>query len=205
MAVGGQVQRDASFALGHALLRGRYMAAVARMERTGIPIDVPALERIRASWSRIKSALICEVDARYGVDEGSSFRAERFAADLARMGIPWPRLASGAPALDDNTFRDMAKACPVLQPLRELRLACCLATECGIRVCAPVHDALLIEAPVAEIEEHVATTGLHAGGEPNCAWRRARVGQRGKSGALARAVQGQAWRPYVEHRYAAAR
>jgi hypothetical protein len=37
-----------------------------------------------------------------------------------------------------------------------LRLACCLATERGIRVCAPVHDALLIEAPMDEIEEHVA-------------------------------------------------
>src|SRR5262249_55505267 len=29
-----------------------------------------------------------------------------------------------------------------------LRLACCLATEQGIRVCWPVHDAILIEAPV---------------------------------------------------------
>ena len=37
-----------------------------------------------------------------------------------------------------------------------LRLACCLATERGLVVCAPVHDAILIEAPTAEIEEHVA-------------------------------------------------
>ena len=37
-----------------------------------------------------------------------------------------------------------------------LRLACCLATERGLAVCAPVHDAILIEAPVAEIDEHVA-------------------------------------------------
>ena len=29
-----------------------------------------------------------------------------------------------------------------------LRLACCLATECGIEVCAPVHDAVLICAPL---------------------------------------------------------
>ena len=28
-----------------------------------------------------------------------------------------------------------------------LRLACCLATERGIEVCAPVHDAVLICAP----------------------------------------------------------
>jgi DNA polymerase I-like protein with 3'-5' exonuclease and polymerase domains len=34
-----------------------------------------------------------------------------------------------------------------------LRLACCYLTEAGVRVCAPVHDAILIEAPVDEIEE----------------------------------------------------
>ncbi len=39
-----------------------------------------------------------------------------------------------------------------------LRLACCLATERGICVCAPVHDALLIEAPSDEIESAVDMT-----------------------------------------------
>ena len=39
-----------------------------------------------------------------------------------------------------------------------LRLACCFATEGGIRVCAPVHDALLIEAPLGDLERAVATT-----------------------------------------------
>ena len=39
-----------------------------------------------------------------------------------------------------------------------LRLACCLATERGIRVCAPVHDALLIEAPLEDLEGAVAAT-----------------------------------------------
>jgi hypothetical protein len=39
-----------------------------------------------------------------------------------------------------------------------LRLACCLATERGIRVCAPVHDALLVEAPANAIETIVART-----------------------------------------------
>jgi hypothetical protein len=33
-----------------------------------------------------------------------------------------------------------------------LRLACCLGTEAGIRVIAPVHDALLIEAPLDVLE-----------------------------------------------------
>jgi hypothetical protein len=37
-----------------------------------------------------------------------------------------------------------------------LRLACCLATERRIEVCAPVHDAVLICAPLDRIEEAVA-------------------------------------------------
>ena len=39
-----------------------------------------------------------------------------------------------------------------------LRLACCFATERGVRVCAPVHDALLIEAPLKDLQETVRTT-----------------------------------------------
>jgi len=39
-----------------------------------------------------------------------------------------------------------------------LRLACCLLTEHGIRVCAPVHDALLIEAPSETLDATIATT-----------------------------------------------
>jgi hypothetical protein len=36
-----------------------------------------------------------------------------------------------------------------------LRLACIMATQGGIRVCAPVHDALLIEAPLDVLDETV--------------------------------------------------
>lgn len=37
-----------------------------------------------------------------------------------------------------------------------LRLACCLATERGIEVCAPVHDAIVICAPIDRIDHDVA-------------------------------------------------
>jgi hypothetical protein len=39
-----------------------------------------------------------------------------------------------------------------------LRLAACLATERGVEVCAPVHDALLICAPFHRFEADIATT-----------------------------------------------
>ena len=38
-----------------------------------------------------------------------------------------------------------------------MRLACCLAVEREIKLCAPIHDALLIEAPIDRIDEDVAT------------------------------------------------
>jgi DNA polymerase-1 len=38
-----------------------------------------------------------------------------------------------------------------------MRIACCLAVERGIEVCAPVHDAVLIAAPVDKIDAAVAT------------------------------------------------
>src|SRR5262245_44443709 len=37
-----------------------------------------------------------------------------------------------------------------------LRLACCLATERGIEVCAPVHDAILICAPLERLDQDIA-------------------------------------------------
>jgi hypothetical protein len=37
-----------------------------------------------------------------------------------------------------------------------LRLACCLGTERGIEVCAPIHDAVVICAPLDRLEADVA-------------------------------------------------
>lgn len=39
-----------------------------------------------------------------------------------------------------------------------LRLACCLATERGVQVCAPVHDVLLIEAAKDELDQAISIT-----------------------------------------------
>ena len=37
-----------------------------------------------------------------------------------------------------------------------LRLAICLALDRGVRVVAPVHDALMIEAPLSELEHAIS-------------------------------------------------
>jgi hypothetical protein len=109
--------------LPRALLRGRYMAAAGRMEWTGVPIDVETLATLRRNWSAVKDHLIRRVDSEFAVYDGATFKADRFAALLASRSIPWPRLDSGALALDDDTFHEMVRAYPELSPLRELRYA----------------------------------------------------------------------------------
>ena len=109
--------------LPRALLRGRYMAAVAQMEHNGVPIDAPLHAKLKEKWTDIQDDLIAAVDADYGVFEGRTFKRDKFADYLARAEIPWPRLASGELELGDDAFRQMAKAHPVISPLRELRSA----------------------------------------------------------------------------------
>jgi DNA polymerase-1 len=95
-----------------ALIRGRYMTAAARMERNGVPIDTATLSGVKKHWLDIQDQLIADIDVNYGVYEGRTFKADRFAAWLAKKNIPWPRLESARLDLGDNTFRDMARAYP---------------------------------------------------------------------------------------------
>jgi len=66
--------------LPRALLRGRYMAAVARIERHGTPIDTATLATLRAQWEHIKEDLIREIDKDYSCFEGTVFKRARFEA-----------------------------------------------------------------------------------------------------------------------------
>ena len=109
--------------LRRAILRGRSMKAAARIEHTGIPIDLPLLEKLRDQWASIKGRLIERIDKDFGVYEKDSFKHALFAQYLAKHHIAWPRLSSGNLDLKDQTFRDMAKSYPELNPLRELRYA----------------------------------------------------------------------------------
>lgn len=106
-----------------ALIRGRFMASVARMEATGVPIDLPALVRIRDQWGIIQERLIQRIDQNFQVYENRTFKSDRWEAWLIQKGIAWPRLPSGNLALDDDTFKEMARSHPEIGPLRELRIS----------------------------------------------------------------------------------
>jgi DNA polymerase-1 len=84
---------------------------------------VPTLELLRQNWAHIQDDLIADLDADYRVFDGRSFRADRWAAYLARNNIPWPLLESGRLDLQADTFRQMAKSYPVVSTMHELRHA----------------------------------------------------------------------------------
>ena len=107
--------------LAHALLRGRYMRAVAAMEYRGIPFDTVAYGRLIDAWEPLKAALIAHVSKAFPVFEGTTFKIDRFEALLAERGVAWPRTDSGRLALDEDTFREQVRAHPWLAPIREVR------------------------------------------------------------------------------------
>lgn len=109
--------------LPRAIFRGRFMAAAAKIEFNGIPIDVPRLREIESNWPEIQTALIRRVNDEFGVYEGLSFRGHLFVDYLNRNNMRWPTLPSGSLDLKEQTFEDMAKIYPQITTLHELRSA----------------------------------------------------------------------------------
>jgi hypothetical protein len=107
--------------LPQALLRGRYMNAAAFIERAGIPIDMETFQLLTENWDHIKKDLVGAVDADFGVYEGGSFKTHRWMQYCNDNAIAWPLLDSGKPDFKDETFRQMAKLHPKINPIRELR------------------------------------------------------------------------------------
>jgi DNA polymerase-1 len=107
-----------------ALLCGRYMAAAARMERAGVPIDAGLHRELVENWSRIKQRLVVETDDDYGIYDGQTFKSDRFERYLAARGIPWPRLSSGALDLKRETFRGQAAGRAVWMKRSALPFVC---------------------------------------------------------------------------------
>jgi len=106
-----------------ALLRGRYMKAVSRVQINGVPLDVAALGKLQANWNAIQDQLIAEIDSDYGVYDGRTFKANRWEDYLVANDIPWPRLESGRLDMCAATFREMARTYIEVAPIRELRSA----------------------------------------------------------------------------------
>ena len=103
-----------------ALLRGRYMAAVARMEMCGLPIDTNCLGCLTENWGSLQRFYIAR-DDEFSLYDGLSFREQRLWDLIAARGYDWPHTEHGRPQLKTKTLGQQAKRYPELKPLVRLR------------------------------------------------------------------------------------
>src|SRR5262245_16952231 len=111
--------------LPRALLRGRYMCAVAAIERNGISVDSNTLARLRQHWPNVQKQLIV-ADDPFGIyDADNHWSNARFIELLVRHDIAWPCHPDGKLDLRKETFRDMAETpgASAIAPLVRLRNA----------------------------------------------------------------------------------
>jgi hypothetical protein len=104
----------------------------------GYDPDGPDLDYAPPLWEMLAEAdpvprprhhpdVIREAIGMVGLEKSAPQGAFRFSAAkggeyLVRVGIPWPQLAGGGLALDDDTFREMGKLYPAeIGPIREAR------------------------------------------------------------------------------------
>jgi DNA polymerase-1 len=116
--------------LGVALYHGEFAAVSALMEYNGVPIDVEIFSQLADAevWRAVRDEMVPVIDAQYGVYRHDAkgnwvFTMEDFKAYLAREGIVWSLLESGAPDMKRKTFETMTKGYPQLENLRQLRYA----------------------------------------------------------------------------------
>jgi len=102
-----------------ALYRGDYLKAVGTMEANGIPIDFDLFDKISKNEESLKKSVIQAVDSHFNVFEGMVFKTKLFEQYLISNNIPWPRLASGRLALDEESFSEQSKIYPEISPLHQ--------------------------------------------------------------------------------------
>jgi DNA polymerase I len=69
-------------------IRGHYTLAVARMEETGVPIDVERFYRLRNGWESLRDKLIERVDSDFGVYRDGRLSSDIFFSRSATIRFP---------------------------------------------------------------------------------------------------------------------
>jgi DNA polymerase I len=109
--------------LSYALIRGWYMAAVAWTEWTGIPVNVPVLEKLKSNWERIKRTVSKKIKKDfpvYGGPLGMTIIPELLEDFLRKRNVTdWPRTDTGKFATDFKLLEDMCELYPWLTDLKD--------------------------------------------------------------------------------------
>jgi hypothetical protein len=107
--------------IDHALFRGRYMAAVAREERVGLPVySEYLLEELVPKWDTIRLHYI-QRDDEFRLYDGVNFVEARLWDLIKAKGWDWPRTPTGRYQLKIATIGKQATRYPELKSLARLR------------------------------------------------------------------------------------
>ena len=102
-----------------ALLRGRAMVSMARIEHCGIPIDLEMRQLFIDRIDEIKEHSISVANQEFPVFENGVLKLEKFDKCLVERDMFWPRTASGRLSLSDSNFEKMIEIYPQVRPLRD--------------------------------------------------------------------------------------
>jgi len=107
--------------IDHALFHGRYMAAVAREERVGLPVDSEyLLDELVPDWDAIRLHYI-QRDDEFHLYDGIEFVEARLWDLIEAKGWDWPRTPTGKYQLKVATIGKQALRYPELKSLARLR------------------------------------------------------------------------------------
>ena len=102
-----------------ALFRGRYLAALAIIERNGIPIDVGNINSLWQNGDSIVKSVVDEIDSEFHVCKNYKFNKFLFGKYLIDNNIQWPQ-KDGSLDVNDEAFKLMSFY-PNISRIRELR------------------------------------------------------------------------------------
>jgi len=106
--------------IDRALFRGRYMAAVTRLERVGLPVDSDYLNELVMMWDAIRLHYI-QRDDEFHLYDGANFVEARLWDLIEAKGWDWPRTKTGRYELTKKTIGKEAARYPELKSLARLR------------------------------------------------------------------------------------
>jgi DNA polymerase-1 len=107
--------------LPNALLRFRYMVAIAEMQHMGVPVDVDLYRWVQTNWTDIKARMIAACP--YDVFDGLSFSSKKFGEFLFDVlgADSWQRTESGRLVLSGRYFEHMAFEYPEISHIHRVK------------------------------------------------------------------------------------
>jgi DNA polymerase-1 len=103
------------------LLRGRSMVATTRIQRVGIPLDVPTLQAIKEHLGTVclSVAQAAETENKWGIYNGAHFTMEGYVKWLVKMRIGLPKTPkTEMPTTKTKVLEEYEPRYPELEPLR---------------------------------------------------------------------------------------